>query len=201
MKTHKESTLLLDGLQAVWDEQSRRIDQVIAASDTKAVTSVKSRPLLPIRLRLLYGYVAISFVIMACSVYWAILIPSIAYNTPTLVTSMIVEGILVLILSWGLYAIIHLIIYNPARVGILPRSFSEPSKGKESPTVRSRTDRLDIRISMRLIRHAAAACITAVTALTVVSCTTTGTDGYTITQNHHARTAAVESVSNVLNKI
>ena len=200
---HKESTLLLDELQATWDEQSLRIDQIIATSDAKAVPSRKSRPSLPLRLRLLYGYAVISVVILACSVYWALLIPSLAYNIPTLVISLMVEGILVLILYRSIYFIIELIKYNPARVCILRRSSPEPSDGIKERAVKSYNEKLDItyRVSVRLIRHAAAACITAVIALTTVSCTTTGTDGYTITQNHHARIAAVESVSNILSII
>lgn len=204
-------------LQSLWDEQSARIDRALAQSDRVPPLPRKSHPSAPWRLRVLAVYAVLSVVALASAVYWGILIPSLAFTTAALVTSLVIEFIYLLLLAECLYWTVSLLVFDPARVGVLRMSrFIRRSRmrphygtfpaGKRKASMPAPTPESDasdlfsnhVRFSAR---QAAAASIAALFALTVVSCSTTGIDGNTINQDNPDRIATVENVAQIIDRI
>ena len=211
-----EADALFDQLQKTWDEQSHCIDRALAESDATTLYSSRIHPVIPYRVRVLIDYAILSVVSLASAIYWTILIPSLAYTTPALITCLVIETIYVLLVSECLYWTISLLLYNPACVGTLRmsrfilRSHMRPHYGTW-PNGKRRTD-LHTRISPSrtsdiffnhihfCTRQAVAASIAAVFSLIIVSCTASG-DGHTITQNHPDRVSSVRNVTDIIAKI
>ena len=204
-------------LQSLWDEQSARIDRALAQSDRVPPLPRKSHPSAPWRLRVLAVYAVLSVVALASAVYWGILIPSLAFTTAALVTSLVIEFIYMLLLAECLYWTVSLLVFDPARVGVLRmsrfirRSRMRPHYGTfpagkrkadmPAPTSEPSTSDLFFNHVRFRARQAAAASIAALFALTVVSCSTTGIDGNTINQDNPDRTATVENVAQIIDRI
>lgn len=177
-----EGDALFADLQAFWDGQSSRIDRALSAAGGRPwPAAARRQPAAPGRLRLLAVYAVLSAVALAAAVYWGVLFPTLVFNTASLVTSLVVEAVILLLLAGCLYWAVGLLVHDPARVGVL-----RMSRFREDDRVRT------------CVRQAAAACVAALFALTVASCTTTGIDGHAITQDHHGRAAAVEHVEQII---
>lgn len=204
-------------LQSLWDEQSARIDRALAQSDRVLPPPRKSHPSAPWRLRVLAVYVVLSVVALASAVYWGILIPSLAFTTAALVTSLVIEFIYMLLLAECLYWTVSLLVFDPARVGVLRMSrfirrsrmrphygtFPAGKRKASMPAPTPESDASDLfsnHVRFRA-RQAAAASIAALFALTVVSCSTTGIDGNTINQDNPDRIATVENVAQIIDRI
>lgn len=205
-------------LQSLWDEQSARIDRAIAQSDRVISPSPKKpHPSAPWRLRVLAVYAVLSVVALASAVYWGIIIPSLAFSTAALVTSLVIEFIYLLLLAECLYWTVSLLVFDPARVGVLRMSrfirrsrmrphygtFPAGKRKASMPAPASESDASDLfsnHVRFRA-RQAAAASIAALFALTVVSCSTTGIDGNTINQDNPDRIATVEKVAQIIDRI
>lgn len=203
-------------LQSLWDEQSARIDRALAQSE-RVPPPRKSHPSAPWRLRVLAVYAVLSVVALASAVYWGILIPSLAFTTAALVTSLVIEFIYLLLFAECLYWTVSLLVFDPARVGVLRMSrfirrsrmrphygtFPAGKRKADMPAPVSEPDASDLfsnHVRFRA-RQAAAACIAALFALTVVSCSTTGIDGNTINQDNPDRIATVENVAQIIDRI
>ena len=186
-------------LQSLWDEQSARIDRALAQSDRVPPPPRKSHPSAPWRLRVLAVYAVLAF------------------TTAALVTSLVIEFIYLLLLAECLYWTVSLLVFDPARVGVLrmsrfiPRSRMRPHYGTfpagkrkaSMPAPTHESDASDLfsnHVRFRA-RQAAAASIAALFALTVVSCSTTGIDGNTINQDNPDRIATVENVAQIIDRI
>ena len=207
-----EADALFDQLQKTWDDQSHCIDRALAESDATTLYSSRIHPVIPYRVRVLIDYAILSVVSLASAIYWTILIPALAYTTPALITCLVIETIYLLLVSECLYWTISLLIYDPARVGILHmsrfirRSHMHPHYGtypcgkRRTKTHSQHTTLLFINHIRFCTRQAAAACISAVVTLTVVSCAALG-DGNTITQNHPDRVSSVKNVTDIIAKI
>lgn len=219
-----EEDPVFSDLQSLWDEQSAHLDRALAhgalssrRQQTRRRRAVKSHPSAPYRLRMLAVYAVLSVVALAAAVYWGILIPSLAFNAAALVTSLVIEFIYMLLLAECLYWTVSLLVFDPARVGVLRmsrfirRSHMRPHYGTfpagkrkaSMPAPASESDASDLfsnHVRFRA-RQAAAACIAALFALTVVSCSTTGIDGNTITQTHPDRAATVRNVAQIIDRI
>ncbi|MCQ2297875.1 MAG: hypothetical protein MJZ51_04550 [Bacteroidales bacterium] len=186
-----EADSLFADLQSRWDEQSVRIDRALAASDVAIMKELpmKPRPSVPLRIRMLAVYVVLFVVSVAAAAYWGFLIPSLAFNALALVVSLVIELIYILLVAECLYEAVSLIILSPTRVGTLRMSRHY------------RRTHMQDKTPMLQMRRPVVACIAAVIALTVASCTITGIDDCFITQNHLGRTATIETVSNVINQL
>lgn len=212
-----EDDVFFSKLQTLWDEQNKNIDQLLTEANDNVAISKRKHPATPYRVQVLVQYAILSIVSLASTIYWTILIPSLAYTTPALVTCLTIETIYILLLSECLCWTISLLIYDPARVSVLrmsrfirrsrmhPHYAPEPTHRQHRPSNSVTIDFYQktvehYQISTRRVRQVSAACIAAVVALTVVSCTKSG-DGHTITQDHPGRIASVENVSEITSKI
>ena len=218
-----EEDSLFDDLQALWDEQTALIDRLLAQSDAtlKESTPKGPTPCAPLRLRMLAAYVVLTVITSAAAVYWGILIPSLAYTSIALVVSLVIELIYILLAAECLYHTVGLIIFDPARVGILrmsrhlrrshllphysPTPLHHPQSTQvirnHGPYATSLQHQIIGEIPVQRMHRAAAASIAAVIALTIVSCTITGTDGILITQNHPGRAASIETVNHFISQL
>ena len=142
---------------------------------------------------------------------------AIAFTTAALVTSLVIEFIYLLLLAECLYWTVSLLVFDPARVGVLRmsrfirRSRMRPHSGPfpagkrkaSMPAPTHESDASDLfsnHVRFRA-RQAAAASIAALFALTVVSCSTTGIDGNTINQDNPDRIASIENVAQFIDRI
>ena len=200
-------------LQSLWDEQSARIDRALAQSDRVIPPPKKPYPSAPWHLRVLAVYAVLSVVALASAVYWGILIPSLAFTTAALVTSLVIEFIYLLLLAECLYWTVSLLVFDPARVGVLRMSrfirrsrmrphYGTSPAGKRKADMPAPASEPDASNHIRFrARQAAAACIAALFALTIVACSTTGIDGNTINQGNPDRTATIENVAQIIDRI
>lgn len=223
-----EEDPVFSDLQSLWDEQSARLDRALAhgALASRRQQSpcprgrrraMKTHPSAPYRLRMLAVYAVLSVVALASAVYWGILIPSLAFNAAALVTSLVIEFIYLLLLAECLYWTVSLLVFDPARVGVLRMSrfirrsrmrphygtFPAGKRKASMPAPTPESDASDLfsnHVRFRA-RQAAAASIAALFALTVVSCSTTGIDGNTINQDNPDRIATVENVAQIIDRI
>lgn len=220
-----EEDPVFSDLQSLWDEQSARLDRALAhgalascRQQTRRRRARKTHPSAPWRLRVLAVYAVLSVVALASTVYWGILIPSLAFNAAALVTSLVVEFIYMLLLAECLYWTVSLLVFDPARVGVLrmsrfirrsrmrphygtfPAGKRKASMPAPTPDSSTATDLFSNHVRFRA-RQAAAASIAALFALTVVSCSTTGIDGNTINQDNPDRIATVENVAQIIDRI
>lgn len=202
-----EEDALFSELQALWDEQRERIDRAVAEAGDAIPAPRRRHPAIPFRLRMMWCYAILTLVALAAVVYWAILIPSLAFTSLALVVCLAIELVYVILFAECLYWTVCLIVYNPSRVGVL-RMSRFVSRSHPHPHYSSKPSSSVIKLyepdSFQVVPHArksVAAGIAAVFSLSVVSCTTTGIDGYSISQKHPDRTAVVEGVVNTLNNI
>lgn len=220
-----EEDPIFSDLQSLWDEQSARLDRALAhgalasrRQQTRRRRAMKSHPSAPYRLRMLAVYAVLSVVALASTVYWGILIPSIAFTTAALVTSLVIEFIYMLLLAECLYWTVSLLVFDPARVGVLrmsrfirrshmrphydtfPAGKRKASMPAPTPDSSTATDLFSDHVRFRA-RQASAASIAALFALTVVSCSTTGIDGNTINQDNPDRIATIENVAQIIDRI
>ena len=223
-----EEDPVFSDLQSLWDEQCARLDRALAhgAPTSRWQQSpcprgrrraMKTHPSAPYRLRMLAVYAVLSVVALASAVYWGILIPSLAFNAAALVTSLVIEFIYLLLLAECLYWTVSLLVFDPARVGVLRMSrfirrsrmrphygtFPTGKRKASMPAPTPESDASDLfsnHVRFRA-RQAAAASIAALFALTVVSCSTTGIDGNTINQDNPDRIATVENVAQIIDRI
>jgi hypothetical protein len=219
-----EEDPVFSDLQSLWDEQSAHLDRALAhgalasrRQQTRRRRAMKTHPSAPYRLRMLAVYAVLSVVALASAVYWGILIPSLAFNAAALVTSLVIEFIYLLLLAECLYWTVSLLVFDPARVGVLRMSrfirrsrmrphygtFPAGKRKASMPAPTPESDASDLfsnHVRFRA-RQAAAASIAALFALTVVSCSTTGIDGNTINQDNPDRIATVENVAQIIDRI
>lgn len=173
-----EDNALLNDIQTTWDNLGSSIDKLLDENPPEIAFSEPPRHVMTCRSRLLVAYAILLPMTLFSAIYWGCLIHSLAFNTVSLISSMAVEGLLLLLFTESLQGFITILTSDPTRKLILRMP--------------------DFSLSLFHARKVAVASMAALFALTVVSFTTTGIDGYTITQNHHARAAAMQSVTNTL---
>ena len=195
--------LTFDELQAIWDDHTRRIDRI---DETHPTLVLNYRRSTPFRIQMLVRMAILTILTTACATYWTILIPTLAYSTAALVTCLVIESIYLLIFAESLYWTVFFIVSDPARIGILRMSrilrhaHLRPHYVPR-PSVNTPTSHQLVNYVKFCTRRISAISIAAMFALIVVSCTSTGIDGHTITQDHPDRAATIENVSNLINSI
>ena len=191
-----------DELQSIWDDHTRRIDRIDKEHATLALNYHCS---MPFRIQMLMRMAVLTILIAACTTYWTILIPTLAYNTAALVTCLVIEFLYLCLLTESLYWTVFSIISDPARMGILRmsrilrhahlRPNYVPRPANSDPTATNQS----VSYVKNDTRRISAISVAAMFALVVVSRTTTSIDGQTLTQNHTNRAATVENVTNIIN--
>lgn len=170
-----EADRLWEELQALWDEQNRRIDEILAASEHEAPmhhAPSRKRPGTPLRIRLLRSHIVLLGVFVAAAIYWGTLIPTLAYTVPAALICAAVEGAYLLIAHECLKRVRSLAASNPVRAtrhstAARAATFGGPRYGLT------------------------AVCIAAVAACMAAACAPTG-DGYTMLNDQPSRAAVIE---------
>lgn len=170
-----EADRLWEELQALWDEQNRRIDEILAASEHEAPmhhAPSRKRPGTPLRIRLLRSHIVLLGVFVAAAIYWGTLIPSLAYTVPAAIVCAAIEGAYLLTAFECLKRVRSLAACDPVRTthGITP-----PCEVLRGP-----------RYGLT------ATCIAAVTVLVVAACAPTGGDSCGMIYDQPSRAAVIE---------
>lgn len=172
MPDDDEADRLWEELQALWDEQSRRIDEILASAEQPLVSLKAESAGTPCRVRLLRRHVALLCVFVAAAIYWGTLIPTLAYTVPAALICAAVEGAYLLIAHECLKRVRSLAASNPVRAtrhstAARAATFGGPRYGLT------------------------AVCIAAVAACMAAACAPTG-DGYTMLNDQPSRAAVIE---------
>lgn len=187
MPTDLDADRFFDELQARWDEHARRLDNAPLPTLNSRFYKRPPRRILSLRRHLLLFVVA-----LAASIYWALLIPSLAYTAPACAVSLVIEAIYILLAAESLCHLLSLLIYNPARVSLL--RMSRHLRRAQSLAAQEGGSR-------KVSNPQSPILLVAVVALVVASCVTTGGDGYAMACGQHSRAAVVESVNQTIDKI
>lgn len=187
MPTDLDADRFFDELQARWDEHARRLDNAPLPTLNSQFYKRPPRRILSLRRHLLLFVVAV-----AASIYWAFLIPSLAYTAPACAVSLVIEAIYILLAAESLCHLLSLLIYNPARVSLL--RMSRHLRRAQSLAAQEGGSR-------KVSNPQSPILLVAVVALVVASCVTTGGDGYAMACGQHSRAAVVESVNQTIDKI
>lgn len=187
MPTDLDADRFFDELQARWDEHARRLDNAPLPTLNSRFYKRPPRRILSLRRHLLLFVVAV-----AASIYWAFLIPSLAYTAPACAVSLVIEAIYILLAAESLCHLLSLLIYNPARVSLL--RMSRHLRRAQSLAAQEGGSR-------KVSNPQSPILLVAVVALVVASCVTTGGDGYAMACGQHSRAAVVESVNQTIDKI
>ena len=194
MPADLDADRFFDELQARWDEHARRLDNAplptLNSQCSMLTPQFYKRP--PRRILSLRRHLLLFVVALAASIYWALLIPSLAYTAPACAVSLVIEAIYILLAAESLCHLLSLLIYNPARVSLLRMSRhlrrAQSLAAQEGGSRKVSTPQSPILL-------------VAVVALVVASCVTTGGDGYAMACGQHSRAAVVESVNQTIDKI
>ena len=203
-------------LQSLWDEQSRRIDHILAAHPEARPARLNLRHRRPWRRRVMAECLALAVLNIAAGLY------TLASFLPDpyiliRVTGYVLASTNALMAFHSLYILLSFRRHHPARVAtsrmsrFIRRSRMRPHYGTfpagkrkaSMPAPTHESDASDLfsnHVRFRA-RQAAAASIAALFALTVVSCSTTGIDGNTINQDNPDRIATVENVAQIIDRI
>lgn len=176
-----EAEALFGEIQAAWDNLGSRIDKLLVDRDPIVFFAEPPRSRITSRARSLALYLFLTLVTLSCAVYWGTLIPSLAFGATSLVACMAVEALMLLLVAECICNAVSIFSYRPYSNRLLPMSALFGAK--------SYPHRL------------AVASMAVLLAITLVSCTTTGGDGYYITQNCNDRMAVVEDVTYILNTL
>lgn len=170
-----EEERLWEELQSLWDEQNRRIDEILAASEHEAPmpqAPSRKRPGTPLRVRLLRSHIVLLGVFVAAATYWGTLIPALAYTMPAALICAAVEGAYLLTAFECLKRVRSLAACDPVRA---------PLDGR-APNAVLRGSRYGL----------AAVGVAAVAVLMVAACAPTGGDSCAMIYDQPSRAAVIE---------
>ena len=191
-----------DQLQMAWDAHRRRVDDIVESHPL--ATSLNYGRAISGHRRLLARYIVLTIMFLGCAVYWGVLFPSLVFNSLSVFASLVAEAIFVFFFVTSLRRAIAFVADDPVRVArrsqrlrlaVLSRAESKPvaSEHEEGGSL------VPAYVHRRgVVRKYATVGIAAMFALIVVSCTTTGMDGYYMAESHQSlqsRTAAVEHIN------
>lgn len=201
---------LFDGLQAFWDEQSRRIDGLLAAHPGAQPRGLRFRRHRPWRRRVMTEYVILILLNLAAGIYTAFSLFSDPYILIR-VTGYALATTNAFMAFHSLCRLLAIRRHHPARVGttrmsrFIRRMHMEPHYAPRPAESKARVVRVDFRNAVATAftstRQVAAASAAAVVVLVSVSCSPVG-DGRAMTKaSPAARADAIENVNSILEQI
>ena len=186
-----EEDVSFGDLQPLFDEQSRRIDAVVGGRE-RLPRSLNFRGLRTQHRRVLRRWSLLAVASAAVAVYWGIDLWHHNFDIYYRIFTLFLEAVFVYIMAASVVAAVSIVRSAPARAGLGRMEHCatpvEPSKFKlqNSKFDLSRPVNIGIAASFTLV---------------MVACATSVGDGYTMSQDHNARLAAINSVTSILNNI
>lgn len=176
-----ENDRLWDEIQSLWDEQSSRIDQALAAAGRPASGQYRPRMAVPTHIRLMCLHWAQLAVLVFAAIYWVTLIPSLAATLPATIVCCAIE-VAYIILAYECFK--------------KARAFAHSSPNRATLSFASS------QCALRGPQHGmSAACIAAMIAIVVTFCAPSEVNGCVITSNYPDNTAVVEDIAQVLSQL
>lgn len=173
-----ESVYAFGEIREAWDELDSRINQLLASSDHEVMFREPPHTFISYQHRMVALYAFFSLFFMAMALFWGSLIHSLAFNNFSLFVALFIELLYILFFVDSIRRTVELFSHDPSRAVIL----------------------IESGLNDRCFRptKVAVTCLAALLAFAVLSSTTTGIDGYTMSQNYDNRSTAIESVTNTL---
>jgi len=201
---------LFDGLQSLWDEQSRHIDSLLATRAGARPRRLVFRRYKPWRRRVMTGHILLILFNLAAGIYATLTLFADPYHLVRITGYVLVSTNAVM----AFHSLSHLLSirrHHPARVGtarmsrFFRRMYMEPHYAPRPDHRGDRVVRVDFRNAVATaftsVRQVAAASVAAAVVLVSVSCSPIG-DGRAISKaDPAARTTAIENVNYILEQI
>jgi len=208
-------------LQPLFDTQSRRLDDLLCRPEARPA-SLNTRHSRTFRTRMFYAWGILAIYCVAAAIYWGISLWHYQYDIYFRIYTLFLEGCFLFLAVDTVSTTLAILRHDPAstpfdcmlrysrRFGMRPLYL--PRKKSRFATLiaqlRARREAiatapatLNSSFSILNLKRTATIGIAASFTLILVSCAPTVGDGHTLTQNHPARIEAVESVTNIVNKI
>lgn len=201
---------LFSDLQSLWDEQSRRVEKVLAEHPASQPRALNFRRYKPWRRRVMAECLALALLNIAAGLY------TLASFLPDpyiliRVTGYVLASTNALMVFHSLYILLSFRRHHPARVAtsrmsrFIRRMHMEPHYAPRPDRRKSRVIHVDFRNAVATAfssaRQVAAVSAAALVVLTAVSCSPIG-DGHAMTKADRAsRTVAVEYVDSMISQI
>ncbi len=197
---------LFDDLQPLFDDQSRRLAALLERPEA-APDRLNHPDARTLRLRMLRAWGLFSLFCIAASLYWGIALWYHNHDIYYCIFSLILEGVFIFLSVDSLVTTLSFRRHNPARAGFDSmlryarrsgmRPLYKPQKKRHHPLAPDCNTQFIIPNLKRTATIGIAASFT----LVLVSCASIVGDGYTMTQDHDARTEAVGIVTYIINNL
>ena len=197
-------------LQTLWDEQTRRIDHLLAAHPEARPVRLNLRHCRPWRRRVMTEYLILTIFNVAAGLYTLFALLPDPYILIR-ITGIVLASTNAFLAVYSLYFFFVFRRHHPARVSValmsrfIRRMHMEPHYAPQPRTRRPRIITVDFRNAVNTAissaRQVAAVSAAALVVLTAVSCSPVG-DGHAMTKADRAsRTEAVEYVDSIISQI
>lgn len=197
-------------LQTLWDEQTRRIDHLLAAHPEARPVRLNLRHCRPWRRRVMTEYLILTIFNVAAGLYTLFALLPDPYILIR-ITGIVLASTNAFLAVYSLYFFFVFRRHHPARVSVarmsrfIRRMHMEPHYAPRPDRRKSRVIRVDFRNAVATAfssaRQVAAVSAAALVVLTAVSCSPVG-DGHAMTKADRAsRTVAIEYVDSIISQI
>lgn len=200
---------LFSELQSLWDEQSRRVEKVLAEHPASQPRALNFRRYKPWRRRVMAECLALAVLNVAAGLYTLVSFHPDPYILIR-VTGYVLASTNALMVFHSLYILLSFLRHHPARVAtsrmsrFIRRMHMDPHYAPHPDRRRPRVIHVDFRNAVATAfssaRQVAAVSATAMVVFVFVACTPVG-DGLAITQDHNARIEAVDNVTHTIMQI
>lgn len=201
---------ILADLQTLWDEQTRRIDHLLAAHPEARPVRLNLRHCRPWRRRVMTEYLILAILNVAAGIYTLFALLPDPYILIR-ITGIVLASTNAILALHSLYFYFVIRRHHPARVSVarmsrfIRRMHMEPHYAPRPDRRRPRVIHVDFRNAVNTAissaRQVAAVSAAALVVLTAVSCSPVG-DGHAMTKADRAsRTVAVEYVDSMISQI
>lgn len=200
---------LFSELQSLWDEQSRRVEKVLAEHPASQPRALNFRRYKPWRRRVMAECLALAVLNVAAGLYTLVSFLPDPYILIR-VTGYVLASTNALMVFHSLYILLSFLRHHPARVAtsrmsrFIRRMHMDPHYAPHPDRRRPRVIHVDFRNAVATAfssaRQVAAVSAAAMVVFVFVACTPVG-DGHAITQDHNARIEAVDNVTHTIMQI
>ncbi len=200
----------LADLQSLWDEQSRRIDHLLAVHPEARPVRLNLRHSRPWRRRIMAEYLVLALLNIAAGIYSLFALLPDPYILIR-ITGIVIVSTNAILAVHSLYCYFIILRHHPARVSVarmsrfIRRMHMEPHYAPSPDSRKSYIIHVDFRnavaTAITSARQVAAVSVVALMVLTAVSCTPIG-DGYAMTKaDRDMRAIVVENIDFMIAQI
>lgn len=212
-----EQEIVFDDLQLLFDDHSRRLADILDCPAARPTfLNISDAPTLRFRMVRAWGILAL--LCLAATICWGIALWHYNYDIYYRLFTLFIEFVYILITVESVVTTLAILRHDPAstpfdrmlrysrRFGMRPLYMPQKKSRIAAlrcrrPSPRTLSYAFNPQFVIDNLKRTATIGIAAFFTLVFVACTTTVGDGHTITQDHNARTEAIENVTHIINNI